>query len=244
MIRIILVLVAFIVLTSFQFDYNNNGSIYTLQQIKETSQALDLTINSYNSTRKNVAKVFIKEKNIFVVYSNSTTKQLTYNGSDRDPLLLDSNTVIFIREKTSQYGTPDLSLLSIMSVNITTLKEKIITNEMPYVDGLNNTNELLLVENLCLSIDKKSVYFLSNKYVTSAELVKVNIATGKWQELFATNEYKYITSGVYKGFFFVSVSRIGDNGRQFYYKIYNEKGEGIKEFEDYETAIKFLNDIK
>lgn len=243
MIRLISILIAFIVLTSFQFDGDVNSSISKNQKIEKTNYFLALTKSAENNVSINVVKLFVKENNIYAVYSNSKTKQLTYNNSDRDPLLLDSNNVIFIREKSSQYGS-DRTLISIMSVNIATLKERVITNEMPFVDGLSNTNELLMVDNLCLSLDKKYIYFLTGKYVTSAQLVKVNIATGKWQELFATNEYKFITSGSYKGSFLISVSEIRDNGREAFYKILNENGDVIKEFDNYETAIKFLNDIK
>ncbi|MFC2111193.1 hypothetical protein ACFLQ5_01940 [Bacteroidota bacterium] len=210
--------------------------------MKKSNNLLHSSAVGKSNTNGNVVKVFVKDGNIFAVYSSSKTKQLTYMGSDTNPILLDTNTVIYIREKQSIYGSDDLTLKSIMIVNINTLIETIITNKQPYIDGLNGTDEFLLIDNLQLSLDTKYVYFLANKYATSAQLVKVEISTGKWFELFPANSYEYIIKGNYKGLFFITSREIVQNSLMDVYKIVNEEGNVKKEFKDYQSAKKFLNE--
>lgn len=89
---------------------------------------LDKDISCFGSTTTNkvVSKVIVKGGNLFVVYTSSELKQLTFNGSDSEPILVDTNIVIFLRKKENPSGQKDMPIYSIMAVNISDLKERII----------------------------------------------------------------------------------------------------------------------
>lgn len=130
-----------------------------------------------------------------------------------------------------------------MIVSIDDLSERTITEKKPYRDGNNNSNEIFRIGNPTISIDEESIYFTVEKWVTSDELVKVNIETGHWDELFGANSFEYIRNGNYKGQFLVTKSEIRDKGRAAYYMIVNEQDIVTKEFENESSAKEFLKII-
>lgn len=130
-----------------------------------------------------------------------------------------------------------------MMVSVDDLSERTITEKKPYKDGNDNSNEIFRIGNPTISIDNESIYFIVEKWVTSDELVKVNIETGLWDELFAANSFEYIRKGNYKGQFLVTKSEIRDKGRAAYFMIVNEQDIVTKEFENESSAKEFLKII-
>ena len=129
-----------------------------------------------------------------------------------------------------------------MTVNISNLKERLVTEAKPYKDGLDNTTEILSVGNPTLSLDNAYLYFSTEKWATASQLVKVYLETGKWTEIFSAGYFEFIKNGDFKGNFIIGKSEIRDKGRATYYMIVNESGESIKDFANEEVMYKFKKD--
>lgn len=72
----------------------------------------------------------------------------------------------------------------------------------------------------------------------------MNLSTGKWTELFSAENFTLVKKGIYKLLFLIGKSEIGYNGRDSYYKLYDEKGTLQKEFNDKSSFEKFKLSIK
>lgn len=202
--------------------------------------------NTTNSSKVelDVIKAIEKSNNIYVVFSDEFIKQLTYNESDTNPIhLKQKNQILFIRDRKETTGFRDYIRKQIMTVDINTLKEKVITEKKPYRDGMDNSSEILTVGHPTLSVDSTSLFFTTEKWATSNQLVEVNIETGLWTELFAAGQYQLITKGVFKGNFLVSKSEIRDKGRMAYFYILNKNGEIVKEFANEDVMNKFSKEF-
>ncbi|SIS65496.1 hypothetical protein [Belliella pelovolcani] len=202
-----------------------------------------ITANSI-AQEKVPAKTQIMLGNIFLIYSNGSQKQLTYNESDIEALIVpNSKEVVFIRQVPRRSGSNEYFAHKIMIVDHSTLIEKVITDSKPYLDGLDGTSEILNVGNLTISPDNQFIYFITEKYATSSILAKVNLNSGKWIEFFPAQSFSIVEKGQFKGSFFVGVSEVGAKGRDIYYKLADENGKILKEFESYEAMISFRNEI-
>lgn len=191
------------------------------------------------------AKAFIKDNNVYVAFTNGTQKQLTFNNSDRNPVLLSKvSSVIYIRETKGRTGNSSYTTKKIMKVDINSLLETNISDQKPYKDGLDFTFEILNVINPTLSLDENFLIFGTEKYVTGNQIVKVDLESGKWQELFSANSFELIKKGPYKGLFLIGTSRVGYKGREIYFKLCNEMGEAKKEFDNEDSMMKFRSEIK
>jgi outer membrane protein assembly factor BamE (lipoprotein component of BamABCDE complex) len=192
-----------------------------------------------------IKNLYVKDKNIHIVYSNDKQKQITFNGSDDLPFFYkNKEQIIFIRTVKENGIHRKYERKKLMIVSINDLTERTITEKKPFKDGNDQSNEIFKIGNPTISIDKKSIYFTTEKWVTGNELVKVNIENGKWDELFATNQFEYISSGNHKGEFLIVRSEIRDKGRAGYYMLVNEKGVVKKEFENKTSANDFMETIK
>lgn len=208
--------------------------------------------NNYIPETKQIANVkseiknlYVKDKNIHIVYTNDKQKQITFNGSDDSPLFYKNKEyIIFIRtiKENGLYNKYERKKL--MIVTIDDLTERSITEKKPYKDGNDQSNEIFRIGNLTISIDEKHVYFTTEKWVTGDQLVKVNIENGEWDELFPANQFEYVLHNNHEEQFLISRSEIRDKGRAIYYMLVNEKGVVIKEFENKTSADNFLKTIK
>ncbi len=219
------------------FNFTNN--FFRMRNIKLQFLVFFLSVFCFGfqqiSTSKShtTIQVKIKNKNVVVYYNNDSTKQLTFAGADETPFLLDNNTVIFVRET---YGNIDLQKVKkLMKVRIDNLIEETITDKKPFKDGLTSTNFIVNIDQPTLSFDNKFLYFLTEKYVTSFELVKVDLQTGQWIDLFDANTYSMMKCGQFKGLILVGKGEIRNEGRKMYYYLLNEKNEKLKEFESFES---------
>jgi len=230
---------------------NNNNHTDTNELVKQevpikksTNHKVIKSEKSNPIVKKEIAKAIMKNHNIFAVFSNSTLKQLTFNDSDYFPYLLkNENKVLFIRNIKDNSGYQDYTKKAIMKVDIDNLKETIITNKKPYLDGNDRSDEILTIGNPTISKDLQFIYFIVEKYATSNQLVKVNLKNGKWTELFSAETFELLTKPPYKNNFIIGGSEIRDKGRDIYYKLVDISGKTIKEFDSKESVDKFKNEI-
>jgi hypothetical protein len=171
------------------------------------------------------SKVFVRESNIFIGYPDGSIKQLTHLNTDVNPILLSNKSkIIFFRSETIDTNQP-YTKYKLMSINVTTLEEETITDQKPFSDGLEGTFEIIQPRSPILSHDQTKLLFIIEKYATGSQLVSVDIATGKWTELFSVEKFEVIQSGSYKGKLLVGVSEIGNNGRDIFYKVCDFEGK-------------------
>lgn len=190
-----------------------------------------------------VVDTFEKGKNIYVTFSDDTEKQITFSNSDSNPLLLpNENCIVFIRDTFGNYSHTDVR--KIMKVNYHNLLEHKISDRKPYMDGSVNTDFICEITNPTLSVDQKSIIFLTEAYATSGNLVKVNLENGSWEIVSDAMDFELIKSGPHKNLFFVGKSQIKNRGRDVYYYLINEKNEILKEFNSKESYIEFRRSIQ
>jgi hypothetical protein len=202
----------------------------SFSQVKQNTK-VDRIINTY-----------VSEGNIYAKYSTGKEKQITYSGLDFSPFILDlGSKIVFIRKVLRPQN---YIAYKICKVDVSTLIETVLSDKKPFEDGLNFSKEILSVENPTLSLDKQSIYFITDKWVTSGELVKVNLLTGKWTELFSAEHFEILSKDPYKNLFLVSKNEIRDRGRDTYYKLMDEKGKVLKEFSDKDSFNQFKKQIQ
>ena len=214
--------------------------------ITEGDLTTDKNVMASTAMKKNeLKKVFVKEKNIYAVRSNDEQIQLTFNNSDENPIKYNNESVLFIRAVKEQGTYRPFTRKKLMLVSVDDLTERVITEKKPFKDGNDQSNEIFNINSLTLSLDRESLYFTVEKWMTANELVKVNIENGRWTELFSAEYFEIIKSGKHKGHFLISRSEIRDKGRDGYFMLVNEKGKVLKDFGDSEEQmIAFKNIIQ
>ena len=192
-----------------------------------------------------VKGLYVKDNNIHVVFTDDKQKQITFNGSDETPFFVkNKEQIIFVRNVKENGINSEYERKKLMIVSVDDLTERTITEKKPFKDGNDNSDEIFKINNPTISVDSSSIFFTTEKWATGDELVKVNIENGKWDELFATNQFEYITQGSHKGLFLISRSEIRDKGRAMYYVLVDENGIVKKEFENETSANDFMNTIQ
>jgi hypothetical protein len=195
--------------------------------------------------KSEIKNLYVKDKNIHIAFTDDKQKQITFNGSDDTPLLYkNKEQIIFVRTIKESGINRGYERKKLMIVSIDDFTERTITEKKPFKDGNDNSNEIFTIGNPTISIDSSSIYFTTEKWVTGNELVKVGIETRKWEELFATNQFEYITKGSHKGLFLITRSEIRDKGRASYHMLVDEQGIVKKEFENKTSADNFMKMIK
>jgi ketosteroid isomerase-like protein len=225
--------VSFIKQASFGGKHNEYPSYL---EVEKTNSEWKICTESDDITDKNLAKrnenkvssnggilkrTYVKNNNVFVEFANNNIKQLTYNGKDSDPIIINANTIFFVRK---QYDIDDNEVNVFMTIEVGMLKEKVIKTLDSY----------FTVEKPKLSNDKKHIFYYTNLYATSVGVVKLNIFTGESKDLFACDWYQEITSGDFKGYFlnYTYGFKDGQLGRQYYYRLCNSNGAEYLTFEN------------
>lgn len=121
---------------------------------------------SANAQNRKVISTYVESRNIYIRYSDNTTKQLTFSNSDTNPFILQKdNSILFIRDAYGDVDNPKAK--KIMKVNWNNSIEKTITAKKPFQDGLSATYYILSIENPTLSLDEKYIYFITNSPLTA-----------------------------------------------------------------------------
>jgi hypothetical protein len=193
----------------------------------------------------NTPGAFIKDGNVFVVLDDGTERQLTFTQSDEKPNLAGSgDQVIFLRNEMVVQGQKEYYRKKIMSVGVNDFVEKVISSQKPYKDGVNNTSEILRVDNPTMSSDGQFLFFLTNHTSESSQLIKLDINTGTWKLLFSAEDYILLNSGPFTDYFLIGRIEIGARGQGIYYYLVDQAGKKIKEFNSKESMIQFKNSIE
>jgi hypothetical protein len=186
----------------------------------------------------------VQDFNIHVDFPDGSTKQITFNESDENPIFVNNNkSIVFTRNLNERFINRVYTRKKLMIVSVDDLKENLITERKPYKDGNDNSHEIFSIINPTVSIDGKHIYFSVEKSATGNQVVKINIENGKWTELFPGNLLEYVRYGAYKGSFLIAKSEIRHEGREGYYAIVDEKGGVKKDFKDKKSAMSFMKVI-
>jgi hypothetical protein len=190
-------------------------------------------------------KTFIKDGNVFVTLTNGTQKQLTFTRSDERPFVLKSvNKILFIRNENVVKGDAEYTRKKIMTVDVNSFEEETIADAKPYKDGADNTYEIMKVENPCLSIDEGSLFFITPHTSTTHQLVKLDLDTKKWNQLFSAESFELIRTGQFAGCFLVGQFEIGTRGKGIYYYMLDSQAKRLKEFADKEAMEQFKKAVQ
>lgn len=229
---------AFLLFSIFQSCeiIDQKGSNQNLEKNKRTEKAV-----SQNTPNIYPVATFERNLNIFALLSNDSTVQLTFNGSDSLPFLLNKKPdVVFVREREIS----GFKSYAIMFVNVFSLEESIITDRKPYQDGNDGSNHILNIRQQSIVDNGQSIMFITEKYATGDQLVKVNISSGVWTELFAADWYEKLNSNKFKNHYLIGKSMIGKDGRDIYYRLVDEAGELVKEFKNKESMNTFKKSVQ
>ncbi len=225
------ILLAFAFLISSYATFSSNQNNVKTEYIK--------------SKQDGIKSVHIKDGNIYLLLENKKQKQITFNGSDEKPILIaEKGIVIFVRNVQENNLNHIYTRKKLMSVSIDDMNELLITEKKLYKDGNDQSYEIFNIDNPTLSLDRKSIYFTTEKWVTANQLVKVHIEGGRWQELFSANNFTLIKKGSNRGNFLIAKSEIRDKGRAIYYSLVDENGKVKKEFLNQRMAEQFLTSVQ
>jgi hypothetical protein len=193
-------------------------------------------------------RAFSKAGNIFVVTKDAISKQVTFSSRDSHPILdKKGNKIFFIRAfrmtRQRKVGlfrteTDTFNKYSFMSVELDKLTEETITDTKPF-QSQDPEGAIYIVDQPTLDPDGDHLYFITGKYATGNELVKVNLRTGEWRELFPADYFERILSVNYLGYFLVGQSAIEERGRDIYYRLVDPKGKIVKKFDSKSSMESF-----
>jgi len=190
-------------------------------------------------------KAFVKEGDVFITFPDGKTKQLTFTKTNEKPFMLKStNEVLFFRNERIFKGDVEYSRKKIMKVDINTFLETTISEQKPFKDGKDNTYEILNVENPCLSLDENSLYFLTAHTATTNQLIRLDLSTGKWNQLFSAESFELLRSGQFTGYFLIGQYELGPRGKGIYYYMLDGTGKRFKEFDSKESMLQFKEATK
>lgn len=190
-------------------------------------------------------KAFVKGGDVFVTFPNGTEKQLTFTKSNEKPFMLKStNQVLFFRNEKILKGDVEYTKKKIMKVDINTFLEETISEQKPFKDGKDNTYEIMNIENPCLSLDEGSLYFLTAYTATTDQLIRLDLLTGKWNQLFSAESFELVRSGPFTNYFLIGQYEAGPRGKGIYYYLLDVTGKRVKEFDSKESMQQFKEATK
>ncbi len=192
-----------------------------------------------------IVETFVDKGNIFITKSDGTIQQITFLGKDNTPLLSPNHEVIyFIRETGNLFKNEynyEMQQLAIMKVDLLSLRELKLTDKIHYKDW-NQSSELFRVGNFSMSDDGKYIFFLTQKWVVTDVLVRLDTDTNLMTEISHGDGFEILKEGVFKNHLLITRGEIKENaGRQWSYWIIDINGNKIKEIGD-ENAVKIFKE--
>ena len=187
----------------------------------------------------------VKDGNVVVTLDDGTERQLTFTQSDEKPVLVPSrNKVIFVRNEKVVQGEKEYFRKKIMTVGVNDFLEEEISTQKPYKDGKNNTTEILRIDNPAISSNGDYLFFLANHTATTSQVIKMEIATGKWNLLFSAESFEMLNTGPFRDYFLIGRQEVGASGLGMYYYLVDRTGKQVKEFNSKESMEQFKNSIR
>lgn len=190
----------------------------------------------------------VKDNNIYATKTDGEIEQVTYIGKDSKPLISPDRKVIYFIRQTGNFEESENKggqQLAIMQVELPSLKEEKLTDTIQYADW-KSTSEIYEVRGFTLSQDGRFIYFITQKWVTSGVLVKLNTMTKEMIEISDGYNFELLKRGQYKDNIIITRSSIKSNaGRQLSNWLIDIYGKEIKEIGDDDAVINFkLNSDK
>jgi hypothetical protein len=214
-----------------------NALIFFISELKTIETKGEIKLKS---DKKMVAKTFLNEGNIHAVFSDGTTKQLTFNRSDEMPVLSRKRGVVIFVRNVRNYRQHNFK--EIWQVDVDSLIETLIKKRKPYQDGLDGEVDLYEVGNLSLSLDEDEIYFTCEKWATSSALTRVHLDTKEWITVGSAGFFKVVSFNNQECLL-VSKMLIRDRGRDAYWMLIDRNDVVLKEFSDMVNAFRFLDMI-
>ncbi|MDB5227010.1 MAG: hypothetical protein JWN78_1203 [Bacteroidota bacterium] len=208
-----------------------------------------LVFISSSCTKSTPEKVFEKNNNIFVQYTNGNISQLTHTKMDKAPVLSpDKNLIAFIRKTNGaemESGSGPGENNEIWLFNLALDKGKAIVHGK---EGDSPETILINLQGLFFTSDSRYIYFMSDAWATSAAVHRYDISTGKEKFISDANDLIVIPTGKYKDDLIVNKHKYyhsEDGGSYDPYCLLNAEGKELKEIGEEENAIsKFLEQNK
>ena len=70
-------------------------------------------------------------------------------------------------------------------------------------------------------------------------MVRLDIKKQEWKDFISAESFEFINRGIFKGDLLISVSEIGDRGRDIFYKIVDSNSFVKYKFNDYDQYMQF-----
>ncbi|WP_258103062.1 hypothetical protein [Marinoscillum sp. MHG1-6] len=166
---------------------------------------------------KQETKAYSQQGNVFILYPDSTIKQLTFSGNDISPIYLEGrNSVVFVRSKQGDQ--------SIIVVNDSTLSEGVLVQN---VRGLKSIDA---------SMDQNWVLFSD-----SANLKSVDISTSSNKDFGQVTDYILVKESQYADHLIILNIIQDKETRGLEFKLKDIDGSTKKEFSDAGNLKSFVN---
>ena len=122
-------------------------------------------------------QVIVKDGNLYGVLKDGAQRQLTFSDLDSNPILIKKKLkVVFLRGQEIK-SRQNYIRYKLMVLDLKKLEENVLADQKPFLDGLDRSSEILSPIGMKLSPDQSKVLFVVEKYVTSGQLVQVDIKT-------------------------------------------------------------------
>ncbi len=174
--------------------------------------------------------VFTKTGNIYYKQPSGHIVQITYSGRDSSPILsMNKKMIAFIRtgnqiipkkcDSDIKYGN------QIWIYDLSTKKERLLVANNFECD--EPENKIIDPNDLHLSPDNKTLYFITSAWTTSGALHGVDIDHALQHYIMPANEFKIVSKGENKGYLIVNQHRyfIGGGSYDWYWLMSPEGNE-------------------
>ncbi len=179
----------------------------------------------FSCTENKVESVYVQDGNTVVMYTDETTKQITYSSEDKTAFLFNDNkNAIVIRQSNSD------SLKKILSIPIENPLEKVLAQD------------LKTIREIVISYDESYLYFLDLE-TDDMLLKRVNINSSESINLIPAFSFIYLNGGTFNNHLLVFSYEESEESETpiFYYNLHDSIGVLQKEFNTDSNARSFLS---
>jgi hypothetical protein len=178
----------------------------------------------------NNAKKFISVSevngNIFFYYSDSSKKQMTFDGKDKNVIISpDEKAITFIRtwtEKTKEVGSCCWDDNSLYHIDIKTKQIKSLVSEVRSEDMKQVIVGIYHPE---FNLHSDTIFFMTPAWATQNAMHGYSLKNNSVFFIKAVGNYNYIKKGRYKGLILATADEYNDSGHRYFRIIMNSKGE-------------------
>jgi len=160
--------------------------------------------------------VYVMNGNIFLKNNKGTKTQLTFNGNNSNPVLSPGKTLLaFVHIKSGKSILTGIGESDPTELWIITLKNKKLEKLLNPFDSDDMRYVIANISAVQFSNDSKTIFFLSDAWVTSGAVHKINIKTKVENFVAPGNCLEVIRNGKYKGDIKVNQHRYHEKGGSY-----------------------------